>query len=120
MTAQMPDGQPDFAPGNPADQRFREVGRRTYGREVFTYNVVGRLTLALDAGSGKVLKEIELGPVWSGPAVLRGRVYVGTGNVLFSSPGPLSLIPHEPNGAVVSFGLPGEDEVSKMAGKQKE
>ena len=36
------------------------------------------------AESGKLLKEIELGPVWSGPSVSRGRVYIGTGNTLFS------------------------------------
>ena len=64
--------------------------------------------------AANVLKEIDLGPVWSGPAVSRGRVYVGTGNILFSSPGNMSLFPHQPNGAVVSFGLPGEDEVSRM------
>lgn len=51
VTAETPDGLPDIAPGNPADQRFREVGRRTLGREVITYNVVGRLTFALDAES---------------------------------------------------------------------
>ena len=64
-----------------------------------------------------MLKEIEVGAVWSGPAVSRGRVYVGTGNILFSSPGEMSLFPHQPNGAVISFGLPGEDEVSRLGGK---
>jgi len=38
--------------------------------------------IALDAATGDVLKEIGLGPVWSGPSVSRGRVYVGTGNTL--------------------------------------
>jgi glucose dehydrogenase len=86
---------------------------------VYFTTTLSKKLVALDATTGKVLKEIDLGPVWSGPAVSRGRVYVGTGNILFSSPGPLSLIPHEPNGAVVSFGLPGEDEVSKMVGKKE-
>jgi polyvinyl alcohol dehydrogenase (cytochrome) len=86
---------------------------------VYFTTTMSKKLIALDATTGKVLKEIELGPVWSGPAVSRGRVYVGTGNILFSSPSPLSLIPHEPNGAVVSFGLPGEDEVSRM-GTRKE
>ena len=73
----------------------------------------------LDAGTGEKLKEIDVGPVWSGPAVSRGRVYVGTGNVLFSSPGPASLFPFEANGAILSLGLPGEDEVSRMgSGKE--
>jgi polyvinyl alcohol dehydrogenase (cytochrome) len=86
---------------------------------VYFTTTMSKKLVVLDASSGKVLKEIELGPVWSGPAVSRGRVYVGTGNILFSSPGPLSLIPHGPDGAVVSFGLPGEDEVSKMVEKKE-
>ena len=52
----------------------------------FTTVASGKL-VALDAVSGSVLKELDLGPVWSGPSVSRGRVYVGTGNLLFS-PGP--------------------------------
>ena len=72
-----------------------------------------------DATSGKVLKEIEVGPVWSGPAVSRGRVYVATGNVLFSSSSEFSLFPHNPNGAIISLGLPGDDEVSRL-GEGKE
>jgi outer membrane protein assembly factor BamB len=83
------------------------------GAVYFTTTMTKKLVV-LDAGTGAVLKELEVGPVWSGPAVSRGRVYVGTGNVLFSSPGEYSLFPHQPNGAVVSFGLPGEDEVSRL------
>jgi len=49
----------------------------------FTTVASGKL-VALDAATGAVLKEIELGPVWSGPSVSRGRVYVGTGNTLFT------------------------------------
>ena len=45
----------------------------------FTTVASGKL-VALDAATGAVLKEIDLGPVWSGPSVSRGRVYVGTGN----------------------------------------
>ena len=51
----------------------------------FTAVASGKL-VALDAATGEVLKEIDLGPVWSGPSVSRGRVYVGTGNTLFSRP----------------------------------
>ena len=51
----------------------------------FTTVASGKL-VALDAATGRVLKEIDLGPVWSGPSVSRGRVYVGTGNTLCSPP----------------------------------
>ncbi|MBA4062593.1 MAG: hypothetical protein C0501_02580 [Isosphaera sp.] len=80
----------------------------------FTTAVSNRLVM-LDAATGKAVKEVELGePVWCGPVVSRGRVYVGTGNLLFS-PGPEeAYLPKSPNGGVVSFGLPGEDEVDRM------
>jgi len=84
----------------------------------FTTTMTKKLVV-LDAKSGAVLKELEVGPVWSGPAVSRGRVYVGTGNVLFSSPGDFSLFPHQPNGALISFGLPGDDEVSRLGNGKK-
>ena len=65
-----------------------------------------------------VLKEIDLGPVWSGPSVSRGRVYVGTGNTLFS-PDFEGYFPKKYTGVLYSFGLPGEDEVSRLgAGKE--
>jgi outer membrane protein assembly factor BamB len=83
---------------------------------VYFTTTVSKKLVVLDAGSGELLKEIELGAVWSGPSVSRGRVYAGTGNVLFSSSGELTLFPHQPNGAVISFGLPGDDEVSRLGG----
>jgi hypothetical protein len=49
----------------------------------FTTVASGKL-VALNAETGKVLKELDLGPVFSGPSVSRGRVYVGTGNTLFT------------------------------------
>jgi hypothetical protein len=77
----------------------------------FTAIASGKL-IALDADTGEVLKEIGLGPVWSGPSVSRGRVYVGTGNTQF-------LPPQKDMGVLLSFGLPGEDEVSRLgAGKE--
>ncbi len=77
----------------------------------FTAIASGKL-IALDAATGDVLKEIGLGPVWSGPSVSRGRVYVGTGNTQF-------LPPQKDTGVLFSFGLPGEDEVSRLgAGKE--
>jgi outer membrane protein assembly factor BamB len=80
----------------------------------FTTTVSNKL-VALDAATGKSLNEIDLGPVWSGPVVSRGRVYVGTGNMLFSAGTP--YFPQSNLGAVISFGLPGEDEVSRIAPK---
>lgn len=70
----------------------------------FTTTISKRL-IALDAETGAVLKDIEVGPVWSGPAISRGQVYVGTGNVLFTTGGSLALFPFEPNGAVIALGL---------------
>jgi outer membrane protein assembly factor BamB len=89
------------------------------GVAYFTTTVSNRL-VAVDAATGKSLKEIDLGPVWCGPVVSRGRVYVGTGNLLFAPGNPReAYFPKSTTGAVYSFGLPGEDEVSKMgAGKE--
>jgi glucose dehydrogenase len=84
------------------------------GVAYFTTTVSNKL-VALDTSNGRVLKEIGLGPVWCGPVVSRGRVYVGTGNLLFSPGNPKeAYFPKSSNGSVHSFGLPGEDEVSRM------
>ena len=79
----------------------------------FTTAASGKL-VALDTATGAVLKEIDLGPVWSGPSVSRGRVYVGTGNTLFSPLDYESFFPKKYTGELYSFGLPGDDEVSRM------
>jgi polyvinyl alcohol dehydrogenase (cytochrome) len=83
---------------------------------VFFTTVASGKLVALDADTGKVLKEIELGPVWSGPSVSRGRVYVGTGNTLFSPLDHEAFFPKKYNGVLYSFGLPGSDEVSQLGG----
>lgn len=83
---------------------------------VYFTTTVSEKLVALDAGTGAVLRDVDVGPVWSGPAVSRGRVYVGTGNVLFASGDAFSLFPFEPAGAVVSLGLPGRDEVDGLGG----
>lgn len=84
----------------------------------FTTVASGKL-VALDAATGGLLKEIDLGPVWSGPSVSRGRVYVGTGNTLFN-PAPFeAYFPKKYTGAVYSFGLPGEDEVDRLGGESE-
>ena len=79
----------------------------------FTAVASGKL-VALDAASGSVLKEIDLGPVWSGPSVSRGRVYVGTGNTQFTPADYETFLPKKYTGVLYSFGLPGEDEVSRL------
>jgi outer membrane protein assembly factor BamB len=79
----------------------------------FTAVASGKL-VALDAATGAVLKEIELGPVWSGPSVSRGRVYIGTGNTQFSPSDYETFLPKKYRGVLYSFGLPGEDEVSHL------
>jgi polyvinyl alcohol dehydrogenase (cytochrome) len=81
----------------------------------FTTVASGKL-LALDAATGAVLREIDLGPVWSGPSVSRGRVYVGTGNTLFNAADFEAYFPKKYTGVLYSFGLPGEDEVSRLGG----
>ena len=79
----------------------------------FTTVASGKL-VALDASTGAVLKEIDLGPVWSGPSVSRGRLYAGTGNTLFSPSDREAFFPKKYTGVLYSFGLPGDDEVSRM------
>ena len=71
----------------------------------FTTTASGKL-VALDADQGTVLKEIDLGPVWCGPSVSRGRVYVGTGNTLFSVDPGEAWFPKKMTGELYSFGLP--------------
>ena len=86
---------------------------------VYCTAVASGKLVALDAATGALLKEIELGPVWSGPSVSRGRVYVGTGNTLFSQSDAEAYFPKKYTGVLYSFGLPGDDEVSQLgAGKE--
>jgi polyvinyl alcohol dehydrogenase (cytochrome) len=101
--------------------KFKDVGdpvgsgiALANGVAYFTTTVSNQF-VALDAANGKVLKEIPIGPVWCGPSVSRGRVYVGGGNILFAPFDPKeAYFPKSLFGAVRSFGLPGKDEVEKM------
>ncbi len=82
---------------------------------LFFTTVVSNKLVALDADTGRSLKEIDLGPVWSGPSISRGRVYVGTGNTLFNPNDKAeSYFPKRLEGTLHSFGLPGEDEVDRL------
>lgn len=109
--------------GKPGSPMYRDVGDPVAsgialgnGVAYFTTASSGKL-IALDAGTGTVLKEIELGPVFAGPSLSRGRVYVGGGNTLFSSNPLEGFFPKKYSGSVRCFGLPGEDEVDRL-GKQ--
>lgn len=79
----------------------------------FTGVASGKLVV-LNAETGALLNEFELGPVWAGPSVSRGRVYVGSGNTLFSPADYESYFPKKSTGILYSFGLPGDDAVSRM------
>ncbi len=70
----------------------------------FTTVASGKL-VALDAATGRVLKEIPIGPVWSGPSVSRGRVHVGTGNTLFTPSDQEAFLPKKATGELYCFGL---------------
>lgn len=83
------------------------------GVAYFTTVASGKL-VALDSSSGALLKEIDLGPVWSGPSVSRGRVYAGSGNTLFNPQDFEAYFPKRSTGTLFSFGLPGEDEVGRL------
>jgi outer membrane protein assembly factor BamB len=89
------------------------------GVAYFTAVGSGRL-IALDATTGKLLREIDIGPVWAGPALSRGRVYVGGGNTLFT-PGEFEcFFPKKYTGSVRCFGLPDRDGADKPGkGEQK-
>ena len=82
---------------------------------VYFTTLMSSKLVALDAATGAKLSEIQLPPVWSGPAVSRGRVYVGTGNIVLPDPG-FRLGPTQATGARFCIGLPGEDEISRMGG----
>ena len=98
--------------GPPPKPVFTEVGDPVAsgiavanGVVYFTTVASGKL-VALDAETGRVLKEIDLGPVWSGPSVSRGRVYVGTGNTLFTPSDSEAFFPKKFTGELYCFGLP--------------
>jgi polyvinyl alcohol dehydrogenase (cytochrome) len=106
--------------GPPPKPVFRNVGDPVAsgiavanGVVYFTAVASGKLVV-LDAATGAVLKQFDVGPVWSGPSVSRGRVYVGTGNTLFSPADYEAFFPKKNSGVLISFGLPGDDEVGKM------
>jgi outer membrane protein assembly factor BamB len=83
------------------------------GVAYFTAVGSGKL-IALDAATGVVLRELELGPVFAGPSLSRGRVYVGGGNTLWSPSEYECFFPKQYTGSVRCFGLPGRDEIDEL------
>jgi len=72
----------------------------------FFTTTITRQLIALNTSTGDVLLSHDIGIVWAGPAVSRGRVYVGSGSVLFFE--------QQKDGVLWSFGLPGNDEIDAM------
>jgi len=80
------------------------------GLACFTSTLSEKLIL-LNAETGATVKEIDVGTVWSGPSISRGRIFVGTGSMLF--------LGQKLTGTLHSFGLPEEDEIDRMgSGKE--
>ncbi len=106
--------------GTPGKPKFTNVGDIVgsgvaVGNGVVYFTAVGSGKLiALDAESGSLLKEIELGPVFCGPSLSRGRVYVGSGNTLWGPREHENFFPKKFTGSVQCFGLPGEDEIDRL------
>jgi len=83
---------------------------------LFFTTLTSNKLVALDAQSGELLKEIDLRPVFAGPSVSRGRVYIGTGNTQFSQSPREAYFPKSTAGILYSFGLPGRDAIDRMGG----
>ena len=98
--------------GTPEKPMYRDVGDIVgsgiaLGNGVACFTAVGSGKLiALDARTGEVLQEIDLGPVFAGPSLSRGRIYVGGGNTLWSPSEFESFFPKQYTGSVRCFGLP--------------
>ncbi len=111
--------------GKPGKPMYRDVGDVVasgiaVGNGVAYFTAVGSGKLiAVDATNGTLLKEIDLGPVWSGPSLSRGRVYIGGGNTLVSPSEFECFFPKKYTGSVSCFGLPGADEVEKLGTTDK-
>jgi len=61
--------------------------------------------LCINAETGKLLKDISIGPVLCGPSVSRGHVYVGTGNTQFNDKPEEAYFPKKYTGELLVFGL---------------
>lgn len=106
--------------GVPGFPMYRDVGDIVgsgiaVGNGVAYFTAVGSGKLiALNAATGELLKEIPLGPVFAGPSLSRGRVYVGGGNTLWTPSEFECFFPKQYTGSVRCFGLPGKDEIDEL------
>ena len=105
--------------GTPGKPMYRDIGDIVgsgiavgNGVAYFTSVGSGRL-IALDTLTGKSLKELELGPVFAGPSLSRGRIYVGGGNTLWNASEFECFFPKQYTGSLRCFGLPIENAMSK-------
>jgi outer membrane protein assembly factor BamB len=111
--------------GTPGKPMYRDVGDIVgsgiaIGNGVAYFTTVGSGKLvALDAETGAVLREIDLGPVFAGPSLSRGRVYVGGGNTLWNPSEFECFFPKQYTGSVRCFGLPGRDEIDELTGGEE-
>jgi polyvinyl alcohol dehydrogenase (cytochrome) len=87
------------------------------GVAYFTTLVSNQL-VAIDTSTGELLVEIPMGPVFCGPSVSRGRVFVGSGNTLWSASPSEDFFPKRFTGTLYSFGLPGTDEIDRIGDKE--
>lgn len=110
--------------GTPGKPMYRDVGDIVgsgiaVGNGVAYFTAVGSGKLiAVDAATGAVLKEIALGPVFCGPSLSRGRVYVGGGNTLWTPRDFECYFPKQYTGSVRCFGLAGPVEAAAPARPQ--
>lgn len=104
--------------GTPGKPMYRAVGDIVgsgiaLGNGVAYFTSVGSGKLiALDTSTGKTLKEIDLGPVFAGPSLSRGRVFVGGGNTLWNASEFECFFPKQYTGSLRCFGLPAEKELT--------
>ena len=68
--------------------------------------------IALAATFGYPLVEVARFSFYAG--TIQQPVYVGTGNTLFTPADYEAFFPKKSTGVLHSFGLPGEDEVSRL------
>jgi hypothetical protein len=63
-----------------------------------------RIPIAVNAQTGEVFKEIDLGPVFTGPSRWSGRLQVGDGNTRWNASEFESFVPKQYTGIVRCFG----------------
>jgi len=72
---------------------------------VFCTTFSSNKLLCLNAETGELLKDFDLGPVLCGPSISRGQIYVGTGNTQFTDTPSEAFFPKKYTGELKVFGL---------------